>query len=467
MPQEYLCADSPQEKFPADFSLLQAEEGIHWGMIPSPHPMKTLNTPYERFTALLEAAMDHLKLNDDERAILREPQHIHKKDISIKRDDGTSVTLPAFRVQYNNARGPYKGGIRFHPLAEEEEVKELAALMAIKTAVVDIPFGGGKGGVQFNPKEYSKKELQDVSRAYVRAFLEHLGPDIDCPAPDVNTTPAIMAWMRDEYEKATHTFAPAMITGKPLSYGGSRGRDKATARGAFFILQELMNLQDKQPSDLKVAIQGFGNAGGHMAEFLHGAGYTIVAVSDSQGGIYSEEGLDPVRIEKYKSSTGSVMGEYCEGSVCDIEKMKLDHVQKITNEELLEIPCDILIPAALDNVITEKNAAKIKATTIIEIANGPVSPEADAILEEKGVTVVPDVLANAGGVTVSYFEWSQGRSGEQWTDEEVDEKLKRIMLEAFHSVRREVNNAKLTYRNAAFVVGLKRIVDAMKARGWI
>ena len=432
-------------------------------------PMSTnpLNTPYARFTTLLEDAMRHLKLSENEKEMLRKPRHIHKKDITIQRDDGSNVTLPIFRVQYNNARGPYQGGIRYHPEANEDEVKALAALMAIKTAVVNIPFGGGKGGVQFNPKEYSRKELEAVSRAYVRAFVDHLGPDIDCPAPDVNTNSDIMAWMRDEYEKITKTFAPAMITGKPLSYGGSLGRDKATARGGFFILHELMNLESKDPKSLRVIIQGFGNAGSHMAEFLHGAGYTIVGVSDSRGAIYSEEGLDPVRIEKYKASTGSVLGEYCAGSVCDTEKMKMDNVQQLSNEELLEMPCDILIPAALDNVITVDNAAKIQAKYVLEIANGPTTPEADTILEEAGVVVIPDVLANAGGVTVSYFEWSQGKSGEQWTEEEVDEKLKRIMIAAFRDIRKEVSGAQLSYRKAAFAVGLRRIVAAVRGGGWM
>lgn len=424
------------------------------------------NTPYKRFTANLKDAMDFLKLSKTERQMLLEPQHIHEKNIAVT-IGGKKQSLPAFRVQYNNARGPYKGGIRFHPEANEDEVKALAALMAIKTAVVDIPFGGGKGGVQFDPKQVSKKELQAVSRAYVRAFLRHLGPDIDCPAPDVNTTPQIMAWMRDEYEKATNTYAPAMITGKPLSYGGSRGRDTATARGAFFLLQEMMQSEGLEPRNLRVVIQGFGNAGATMAHLLHGAGYTIVAVSDSHGGIYSEEGLDPVRIEKYKKQTGSVTGEYCQGSVCDIEKMKMDNVKTVTNAELLELPCDILIPGALDNVITAKNASKIKATYIVELANGPTTPEADEILKKKRVQVLPDVLANAGGVTVSYFEWSQGRSGEQWTDDMVDAELKRVMLEAFKGIRNEVHGSKVTYRQAAFIVGVRRIVEAMRVRGWV
>ncbi len=424
------------------------------------------HTPYQRFQANLTEAMEHLKLSDEEKKMLLEPQHAHKKSLSVRMGDGKTVELPAFRVQYNNARGPYKGGIRFHPAADEDEVKALAALMAIKTAVVDIPFGGAKGGVQFNPKQMTRRDLQEVSRAYVRAFVDHLGPNIDIPAPDVNTNPDIMAWMRDEYEKVTKTYAAAMITGKPLSYGGSRGRDRSTARGAFFILQELVSGEALDPQDLRVAIQGFGNAGANMAHFLHSAGYTIVAVSDSQGGIYSPEGLDPVRIEKYKSKTGSVLGEYCEGSVCDIEKMKMDGVEHVSNEQLLELPCDILIPAALDNVITEKNAHNIQARIILELANGPTTPEADDILKTKNIRVIPDVLVNAGGVTVSYFEWTQGRSGEQWTDEYVDSELKRIMLDAFKAVRRDVHREKVTYRQAAFLVGIRRIVEAMRVRGW-
>ncbi|OIO55451.1 hypothetical protein AUJ46_01360 [Candidatus Peregrinibacteria bacterium CG1_02_54_53] len=429
--------------------------------------MAHTSTPYERFKTLLEETMNHLKLTLEERKPFLEPQHIHRKELTLTRDDGSSATFPAFRVQYNNARGPYKGGIRYHPLADEDEVKALAALMAIKTAVVGIPFGGAKGGIQCDPKALSKRELQDLSRAYVRAFKDHLSPDIDVPAPDVNTNPDIMAWMRDEYEKITRTYAPALITGKPLSYGGSLGRDTATARGGFFILQEFVNLEGKDADDLRVVIQGFGNAGANMAHLLHNAGYTVIGLSDSHGGIYSEEGLDPVRIEKYKHRTGSITGEYCEGSVCDIDKMKMDNVRTVTNEELLELPCDILIPAALDNVITEKNAGRIRAKYILELANGPTTPEADAALRKKGVTLIPDVLMNAGGVTVSYFEWTQGRSGEQWTAEYVDNELKRIMLDAFRAVRKEVSRSGLTYRQAAFVLGVRRMLEAMHARGWI
>jgi glutamate dehydrogenase/leucine dehydrogenase len=434
---------------------------------PSSKSTLAKSTPYSRFQQTLGVVLQKLKVSRKEQALLAEPMHVHQRKIAVVKDDGSEATYDAFRVQFNNARGPYKGGIRFHPAADLEEVKALAALMAIKTAVVGIPFGGAKGGVQMNPKELSRREVQELSRAYVRAFRQQLGSEIDCPAPDVNTNADIMAWMRDEYEKITGSYAPAMITGKPLSYGGSLGRDTATARGAFFIVQELIDRDALDPSELTVVIQGFGNAGATMARYLHDAGFSVVAVSDSQGGVYSEEGVDPVRIAKYKRKTGSVSGEYCEGSVCDIERMKLDNVRRVSNEELLELPCDILIPAALDNVITAENAPKIQARYILELANGPTTPEADAILERRDVKVIPDVLANAGGVTVSYFEWVQGRSGELWTAERVDTELRRIMLDAYKTVRRTSYREKMTYREAAFTVGVRRMLDAMRVRGWI
>ena len=248
--------------------------------------MPPVPTPYSRFRTTLERVLRQLELSPEEQKLFEEPQNVHRTEIEVEREGGAKEKFPAFRVQFNNARGPYKGGIRFHPEADEDEVKALAALMSIKTAVVDIPFGGAKGGVQCNPKELSRSELQAVARGYVNAFLDHLGPDTDCPAPDVNTNPSIMAWMRDEYEQRTRTYSPAMITGKPLAYGGSKGRDTATARGGFFILQDLMDREALDPSELQVAIQGFGNAGAAMARFLHDAGYAVVAISDSQGGIY-------------------------------------------------------------------------------------------------------------------------------------------------------------------------------------
>ncbi len=415
--------------------------------------MSAVQTPYQRFITNLEEAMDALGLSASEKKALMEPQHDHKKTITIKRDDGNDASFAAFRVQYNNARGPYKGGIRYHPEANEDEVKALAALMAIKTAVVDIPMGGAKGGVQVDPKTLSKGELEELSRAYIRAFVDHLGPEIDVPAPDVNTTPQIMAWMLDEFEKLTKTKAPAMITGKPLSAGGSRGRDTATARGGLFVLQELVKSEKLDPKTLSVVVQGFGNAGATMARFLSESGYRVVGVSDSHGGVYSDKGIDVAKISDHKEKTGKVAG--------------FSGTKNVSNEDLLELPCDILVPAALDNVITGKNAKNINAKIILELANGPTTPEADAILDERNITVVPDVLANAGGVTVSYFEWLQGLSGEQWSDSRVDEELRRVMLQAFQDVQAEAKKRKITLRKAAFILGVKRIVEAMRVRGWV
>lgn len=412
-------------------------------------------------------AFERLDLSAEERKFLSEPQRILEHDITFQMDDDTTKTVASYRVQFNNARGPYKGGIRYHPEADKEEVKALAALMAVKTAVVGIPFGGAKGGIQVDPKKLSSTELERMSRAYIRSIADDIGSETDIPAPDVNTTPQIMAWMRDEYEKTKGVHAPAVITGKPLSFGGSLGRSTSTARGGFFILEELAKIEALDLSDIRVAVQGFGNAGSEIATFLHDAGAMIVAVSDSHGGIYSKVGLDPIRISKYKRKTGSVQGRYCEGSVCDVERLKLDEIEVISNEDLLTCECDILIPAALDNVITEKNAKSVKAKIVLELANGPISPEADTILEKNGVIIVPDVLANAGGVTVSYFEWVQGRSGAQWTAEKVDEDLKRIMRESFESVRSEAKRKNISYRSAAFNIGVGRIVETMRIRGWV
>jgi glutamate dehydrogenase (NADP+) len=429
-------------------------------------PKSTVVTPYSRFLTNLKAVLDHLDAPPDVRALFKEPQHVHERRIAVEMDDGSTKEFPAFRVQFNNARGPYKGGIRYHPAADLEEIKALSALMAIKTAVVDIPFGGAKGGIQCSPKNLSRRELERVTRAYVQTMKDVIGPYIDCPAPDVNTNAMIMGWIRDEYEKITGQFAPGVVTGKPIEFGGSLGRDTATARGGFFILEEVLERLAMDPTEQRVAIQGFGNAGAAMAQFLHDRGYTIVAISDSKGGIYSEEGIDPVRINKYKQKTGHVRGYYCEGSVCDLERLKIDNAKLISNEELLICDCDILIPAALDNVITAENAKNIRAEIVLELANGPTTPEADQILEERSVRVIPDVLANAGGVTVSYFEWTQGRSGEQWTEGHVDDELKRIILDAYRDVRREARREGVSYRMAAYLIGMKRMIKTMRARGW-
>ncbi|PIR92961.1 glutamate dehydrogenase [Candidatus Falkowbacteria bacterium CG10_big_fil_rev_8_21_14_0_10_43_10] len=410
-----------------------------------------MNTPFNNYLTNLEKAAKILNLSEKETAALREPNKVIEKKISVALDSGEQKEFNAYRVQFNNARGPYKGGIRFHPAADISEVKALAALMAVKCATVNIPFGGGKGGVQCNPKELSAGELEKVARAWARAMADDIGVDKDIPAPDVYTTPEIMAYILDEYEKIKGRSEPGLITGKPIDLGGSLGRGTATAQGAVYVLEELIKMLGKEQGQLTVAIQGFGNAGYFAANILHNLGYKIVAVSDSKGGIYNATGLNPVEIMKIKEEQGSVTNAA--------------GAQIITNEEILTCDCDILIPAALDNQIREDNTAAVKAGIILEISNGPTTPAADKILREKGVVVVPDVLANAGGVTVSYFEWVQNRMGYYWTEEEVFAKLKPIMVKAFQDIWRFAEEKKIALRDAAFILAVERIVKAMRLRG--
>ncbi len=423
------------------------------------------NTPFQNYLDRLAVAGKILKLTTEEVSKLSEPQVIHEPTLEITMDDGSEKTFNAYRVQFNNARGPYKGGIRFHPDADIAEVKALAALMAVKCSVVNLPLGGGKGGVEVNPKELSSSELERLSRAWVQELADYIGPTKDCPAPDVYTNPQIMAYMMDEFEQIKQESIPGVFTGKPLEIGGSKGRGSATAQGGVYVLEELRKNLNKDAKDLKVAIQGFGNAGYHAANFLHKLGYTIVAVSDSRGGLYSEHGLDPQQIYKAKQAKGAVTSMYCNGEVCDAQAMQSDNVKRITNEELITCDCDVLVPAALDNVIREDNAGDVKASIILELANGPTTPEADAILESKDIKLVPDVLANAGGVTVSYFEMVQNQMNFYWTEEEVQQKLKPIMVDAFAAVWKMSQAENISMRKAAFVVGVKRIVDAMRLRG--
>jgi glutamate dehydrogenase/leucine dehydrogenase len=408
------------------------------------------NTPFANYITRVEKAGEVLGLSTAEVAALSTANNILEKDIEITRDNGAKETLKAYRVQFNNARGPYKGGIRFHPAADLDEVKSLAAAMAIKCAVVGIPLGGGKGGVAFNPKEYSKKEIEQVSRAWARAMADYIGVDKDIPAPDVYTDGKVMSYILDEFEKINKRSEPGLITGKPLSIGGSEGRGTATAQGGAYVLAELLKVMG-DTSKKRVAIQGFGNAGAHMANILHGMGHTIVAVSDSKNGIYNAEGLDPEKVMKVKMEKGSVAD--------------FTGAQVISNEELLTCDCDILVPAALDNQIREDNAGNIKAKIIIELANGPTTPAGDKILTDKGIILIPDVLSNAGGVTVSYFEWVQNRMGYYWTEEEVLEKLHPIMKKSFAEVWMMSKEKNLTPRDAAFAVAVKRIVEAMRDRG--
>jgi len=374
-----------------------------------------MGTPFDYFQQNFGLAADCLGLEAATRKKLMEPENIFKKEIEFKTDSGETKTVSAYRVQNNSARGPYKGGIRFHPEANEAEVKTLAALMSLKCAVVNIPLGGGKGGVEVNPKNLSQTELERVARSYMRALAENniVGPEKDIPAPDVYTNPQTMAWMLDEYEKVVGHKAPGVITGKPIALGGSLGRSYATAQGGFFVLRDYLKDQGKKLSETTVAVQGFGNAGSYFASIASDAGMKVVAVSDSSGGVFCNgDQCEVPKLKEYKEDSGSLRGNFCQGDSCDVDKMKKAEVEMISNEELLALEVDVLVLAALDGAVDERNANEVKAKTILELANGPVTPEGDEILERNGVAVIPDILANAGGVTVSYFEWVQNRSGD-------------------------------------------------------
>ncbi len=428
----------------------------------------TAKKPFQHFLKNLQQAADTISLSTTAFDLLCKPENIFQTDITFKKDDGTTQTVEAYRVQHNSARGPYKGGIRFHPEADLDEVKSLASLMSLKCAIVNIPLGGGKGGVKINPKNLSQKELEQLSRTYFRVGTEAniFGVNRDIPAPDVYTTPQIMSWMMDEHEKIIGEKSPGCITGKPLELGGSLGRNYATAQGGFYVLQKYLNKIGKKAVDTTIAIQGFGNAGSFFAEIAHDAGCKVVAVSDSKGAVLRDGGhFEVKKLHAYKQSGGSLRGNFCEGDNCDIEKMSKENVKIISNEELLEMNVDVLVVAALDGVIHEKNANNIKAEVILELANGPVTPEADEILEEKGIVVIPDILANAGGVTVSYFEWVQNRSGDEWEEDYVNAKLKKIMDNAFDDLLSIQEKYKTSLRNSAFIVGIERIVNAMELRG--
>lgn len=413
----------------------------------------TDNTPFQNFVDRVEVTAKTFDLDSALIKTFLEPNNIVQEDIAVETSLGEKV-FPVYRVQFNNARGPYKGGIRFHPEANLDEVKSLAAMMAIKCAVVGIPLGGAKGGVQINPKEYSQEDLQKVSRAWARTMSGVIGVDQDIPAPDVYTNPQVMAWMLDEYEKVAGVSEPGVITGKPLPLGGSLGRGTATAQGGVYVLDQFLENNGKEGIPQRVAVQGFGNAGGFAAKILHSRGHTVVAVSDSSGGLYSADGLDPYAIHLKKED-----GER-------INNMDFGHeTQKISNEELLKVDCDVLVLAALDNQLRADNAGEVRASVILELANGPTTPEADAILESNNITVIPDVLANAGGVTVSYFEWVQNRTGYYWELPEVDEKLKKIMVTAFDGVTATSKEKKTSLRQASFLLALERILEVMALRG--
>ena len=392
---------------------------------------------------------------------LEHPQATLAASLPVRMDDGSTRYFPAFRCRYNNALGPTKGGIRFHPQVSLEEVQALALWMTIKCAVVGIPYGGAKGGVIVDPKKLSRMELERLSRAYMRAMADFVGPEVDIPAPDVYTNARIMGWMADEYQTIRRIHAPGVITGKPIALGGSLGREEATGRGAFLCIRELAKEKGIEPSMTRVAVQGFGNAGYHVSQLLQEDGYKIVAVSDSKGAIYSEAGFDVESLFQFKQQSKQLRGVYCEGSVCEM----VDH-KRISNEELLELDVDILVPAALEGVIGPRNVDRIRAPIVVEVANGPVTgPEVDDRLREQGILVLPDVLVNAGGVTVSYFEWVQNRGGFGWTLEEVRSRLEGIMTRAFHEMWELGTAEDRTMRSAAYINALRRVGSAIESHG--
>lgn len=416
--------------------------------------------PFKIAQAQLDKAAKALNLDPAAHALLREPLRTLIVNFPVRMDDGTVKVFTGFRCQYNDARGPTKGGLRFHPEETIDTVKALAAWMTWKTAVVGIPYGGGKGGVVCNPKEMSEREIERLSRAYFSAISQIVSPEKDIPAPDVYTNPQIMAWMMDEFSKIRQYNTPGVITGKPIPLGGSLGRGDATARGGMFTVREAAKVMDIDLKGATVAIQGYGNAG----QFAHQLmiemfGSKVVAVSDSRGAIYKEDGLDFKPLVDHKAKTRQVKGFPGTKSI--------DEDGAKANAKLLEMDVDVLIPAALENVITKDNAADIKAKIVAELANGPTTPEADIILHKNGVFDIPDFLCNAGGVTVSYFEWVQNNYGYYWDIDTVHERLDKIMTKAFHEVYQMHKDKNVDMRTAAYMVAVVRVVEVMKLRGWI
>jgi len=383
---------------------------------------------------------------NEQKNLLNKPQRIIQVTFPIRMDSGAMRIFEGYRVQYNDARGPTKGGLRFHPEVDLEEIKLLAFLMALKCACVHIPYGGAKGGVTCDPKSLSKTELERVSRGYIRAIASFIGPDKDIPAPDVNTNAEIMGWMVDEFETIMQHKSPGVITGKPLPLGGSKGREYSTSLGGAMILRA--HLKGRDPKTVSIAVQGFGNVGMHIARILDEWGYTVVAVSTSKGGLYNKKGLDMKKVLAHHKAKG-----------CFEDATFGEH---ILNEELLELPVDVLVPAALENVITVSNVKKIKAKLILEMANAPITPDADALLT---IPVLPDLLVNSGGVVVSYFEWVQNLQNYYWSEETVLKELERFMIDAYTAVKARVEKDKGPYREAAYKIAVERILEAEKARG--
>ena len=401
----------------------------------------TQNEMLKTAQELIKKTGQKLNLTQEEIDFIIQPDRVIEVKVPVKMDNGVVKTFVGYRSQHNNVLGPYKGGIRFHQNVSREEVIALSTLMTLKCAANNLPLGGGKGGVIVNPKELSEGELERLSRAYAQKIAPFIGEDIDVPAPDVNTDGKIMMWMLDEYEKTIGKKSPATFTGKPVEFGGSLGRTEATGRGGVIVMENLLKALNKDYRT--IAVQGFGNVGYYFAQIAYEKGYKVVALADSKGGIYNENGLNPQEVMKIKEETGSVIN-FKDGKV-------------ISNEELLELPVDVLVPAALENVITKDNASKIQAKVIIEMANGPITEEAYPILESKGIISAPDILANGGGVIVSYFEWLQNKKNEKWTEDKVNQKLEEQLTTAFNEIYQISKEFNANLKEAAFLSALKKI----------
>lgn len=401
---------------------------------------------------VIHLALDKLGYSQEVYELLKEPVRMLTVKIPVRMDDGKVIVFTGYRAQHNDAVGPTKGGIRFHPNVTEKEVKALSIWMSLKCGIVDLPYGGGKGGIICDPRDMSFRELERLSRGYVRAISQIVGPSKDIPAPDVFTNSQIMAWMMDEYSRIDEYNSPGFITGKPLVLGGSHGRETATAKGVTICIHEAAKKKGIKLKGARVVVQGFGNAGSFLAKFMHDAGAKVIGISDAYGGLHDKDGLDIDYLLDRRDSFGTVT--------------KLFN-NTITNEELLELDCDILVPAAIENQITEKNAHNIRASIVVEAANGPTTLEATKILTERGILLVPDVLASSGGVTVSYFEWVQNNQGYYWSEEEVEEKLEKILISSFNNVYETSQSRRVDMRLAAYMVGVRKMAEACRFRGWI
>ncbi|MEX1386981.1 Glu/Leu/Phe/Val dehydrogenase [Hydrogenibacillus schlegelii] len=402
--------------------------------------------------AIIKEALQKLGYPDAMYELLKEPLRFITVRIPVRMDDGSVRVFTGYRAQHNDAVGPTKGGVRFHPDVTPDEVKALSIWMSLKAGIVDLPYGGAKGGIVVNPAELSFRELERLSRGYVRAISQIVGPTKDIPAPDIATNAQIMAWMLDEYSRIREHDSPGFITGKPIVLGGSQVRETATARGVTIMIREAAKKVGIPLEGARVVIQGFGNAGSYLAKFMHDAGAKVIGISDVYGGLYDPAGLDIDRLLELRDSFGTVTRHFKE---------------TIPNKALLELPCDILVPAAVENQITSENAPNIKAKIIVEAANGPTTREATRILTERGVFIVPDILASAGGVTVSYFEWVQNNMGYYWTEEEVLAKLEEKLVRAFRNVVAMAESRGVDMRLAAYMVGVRRMAEASRFRGWV